>query len=230
MTSALFNNNNGPFANTVDGFVYPQFINANRSPTSQDIYPPGTRWQDNSVTPKVIYETTGAGTWPQGGNSLATTTSPGIVYLSTYAQLAAGTAPSTAYVPSANDVFTYVNSVVTAGAPIAQTGVTGIVNLATNAQAVAGTATVPGVTALAVQPSNLASVFAAPPAIGGTTPAAAVFTTLGFTTATGTAGGTWASGGTAISIGADATLIRLISVQALLLEQFILAIPHKQTY
>ncbi len=64
MTAALFNNQGGNFANVVDAYVYPQFIGyALRAPTTQDIYPAGTRWQDNSVSPAVIYQTTGAGLW-----------------------------------------------------------------------------------------------------------------------------------------------------------------------
>jgi hypothetical protein len=64
MTAALFNNLNGNFANVVDGFVYPQFIGyAMRAPSTQDIYNPGTRWQDNSVNPAIIYQTSGAGRW-----------------------------------------------------------------------------------------------------------------------------------------------------------------------
>jgi len=60
MTAALSNTAQGtPFATGVDAFVYPQYIGyALRAPTSQDIYNPGTRWQDNSVNPPVIYETT----------------------------------------------------------------------------------------------------------------------------------------------------------------------------
>jgi len=70
MTAPLFNNSNGAFANVVDGYVYPQFIGyANRAPTTQDIYPPGTRWQDNSVNPAVIYQTTGAGVWYSDASS-----------------------------------------------------------------------------------------------------------------------------------------------------------------
>jgi hypothetical protein len=59
----------------------------------------------------------------------------------------------------------------------------GILETATDAEAVACTAT-----DKAVVPSNLDNVFAAPPAIGGTTPAAGKFTTLeatGLTTVTG---------------------------------------------
>ncbi len=64
MTAALYNQSGGNFANQVDGFVYPQFIGyALRAPTSQDIYNPGTRWQNNAVNPPVIYETSGAGVW-----------------------------------------------------------------------------------------------------------------------------------------------------------------------
>src|SRR5271154_3595613 len=120
MTASLGNTAGGtPFATGVDAFVYPQFIGyALRAPTTQDIYNPGTRWQDNSVTPAVIYETTGAGNWPRGGNNPATTTTLGTVLLSTLAQLEGGTAPSGAYVPLANDVFTYVQGIVLAGANI----------------------------------------------------------------------------------------------------------------
>lgn len=65
MTAALGNTAQGtPFATGVDAFVYPQFIGyAQRAPTSQDIYNPGTRWQNNSVNPPVIYQTSGAGVW-----------------------------------------------------------------------------------------------------------------------------------------------------------------------
>lgn len=65
MTAPLGNTAGGtPFATGVDAFVYPQFIGyAMRAPTTQDIYNPGTRWQDNSVNPRVIYQTSGAGVW-----------------------------------------------------------------------------------------------------------------------------------------------------------------------
>lgn len=82
MTAALFNNQGGNFANVVDGYVYPQFIGyANRTPTTQDIYPAGTRWQDNSVSPAVIYQTTGSGLWyldasPSGSFTSLTVTGP----------------------------------------------------------------------------------------------------------------------------------------------------------
>lgn len=65
MTAALGNTAPGtPFATGVDAFVYPQFIGYPlRAPTTQDIYNPGTRWQDNSVNPAVQYYTIGAGIW-----------------------------------------------------------------------------------------------------------------------------------------------------------------------
>lgn len=71
MTAALGNTAQGtPFATGVDAFVYPQFIGyALRAPTTQDIYNPGTRWQDNSVNPAVQWYTTGAGLWYEYPNS-----------------------------------------------------------------------------------------------------------------------------------------------------------------
>lgn len=55
---------NPPFATGVDPFVNPAFIGyALRAPSTNDVYNPGTRWQDNSVNPPVIYTTTGAGLW-----------------------------------------------------------------------------------------------------------------------------------------------------------------------
>jgi hypothetical protein len=176
----------------------PPTINANRVPTTNDIQLPGTTWIYNGT----IYETSGNGVWDSGGNVQATTTIAGITRYATYTEVSTGAGTNNATV--ANDVYTYVNSVMVAGAPVATTSTQGIVTLATDVKAVAGTPST-GLVALCVQPSNLAAVFAAPPAIGGTTPAAAVFTTIGGTTMTFTAGGTWKTGGTAISIGADAT-------------------------
>lgn len=72
----------------------------------------------------------------------------------------------------------YADNLAIAGAPIAEEAVNGIGEIATDLEAVAGTANNPGVTALFLTPSNLTPVFAAPPAIGGTTPAAGAFTAL----------------------------------------------------
>ena len=57
MTASLWNGLNGPVGNQVDGYVYPQFLTALRNPTTQDIYPPGTRFMNSSTS--TIYETTG---------------------------------------------------------------------------------------------------------------------------------------------------------------------------
>jgi hypothetical protein len=75
MTAALGNTAQGtPFATGVDAYVYPQFIGyALRAPSAQDIYNPGTEWQDNSQSPPVIYITTGAGLWTTSGTAGVTT-------------------------------------------------------------------------------------------------------------------------------------------------------------
>lgn len=147
----------------VDNFSHPEFINWNRAPTSLDIYPAGTQIQDNSVSPPIIYQTTGYGNWDTGGVEPATTTRYGTVILTDNSE------------PVATKV--YADNLAIAGAPVSTTTVAGIGQLATDGEAVAGTASTPAL-ALFVTPSNLAPVFAAPPAIGGTTPAAATFTTL----------------------------------------------------
>lgn len=41
----------------------PPYLNWGRAPTATDFKNPGTRVQDNSVTPPKLYETTGAGSW-----------------------------------------------------------------------------------------------------------------------------------------------------------------------
>lgn len=188
MTATLPNNQNTPFGFNIDGYVYPQFLTWNRAPTSNDVYNPGTRILD--TTTNLIWETRGAGVWLDGGVSHATTSIFGSVTLTDDSFPVATKA--------------YADAIAVAGAPVAGTATQGIVTLATDVEAVAGTPSTL-LTALAVQPSNLAAVFAAPPAIGGTTPAAAAVTTLGFTTMTGTAGGSLASGGVAITIGTDAS-------------------------
>src|SRR6185312_4617272 len=97
----------------------------------------GAQYFDISVSPAVEYVFNGS-TWVTGGNAYATTSSPGIVKLSSNVTTDQA---STTLVPYAKAVFDYGQSLVLAGANIAQTGVTGITNLATDAQAVAGTAT-----------------------------------------------------------------------------------------
>ena len=122
----------------VDNYAHPQFINANRAPTSNDIYQPGTRWQDSSVTPKIIYETTGSGDWQSGGNVEATTTQFGIVELATLSELQNGNAPGD-QVPTANDVATVIAGVVAGAVPPANESQAGIAEIATQAETDAGT-------------------------------------------------------------------------------------------
>ncbi len=134
----------------------------------------GQQYFDQSTSPPTEYIYNGS-TWEAGGNAYATETTPGIVELATTAEMNAGT--STTLVPPVKEVFDYVNSVVIAGAPVATEVTAGIGQLATDAEAVAGTASTP-LLALLVTPSNLTPVFAAPPAIGGTTAGAGTFTGL----------------------------------------------------
>ena len=104
----------------------------------------------------------------------------------------------------------YADALAIAGAPVSTELVAGIGQLATNAEAVAGTAST-GALALLVTPSNLASVFAAPPAIGGTTPAAGTFAAIVGTTInasgliTGSASATITTGATALNLASDAS-------------------------
>ena len=113
----------------------------------------------------------------------ATTTSKGKVELATLTELQNGSAPAGAWVPTANDVATVIAGVVVGAVPPATTTQQGIVELATDAQVVTPfTTDVPNT---AVQPSNITAMFAAPPAIGGTTPASGTFTFVA-ASATGT--------------------------------------------
>ncbi len=139
MTASLGNFQNGAFGSNLDGFVYPQFLfDPLRPPTSQDIFPAGTRWLDNSVNPKVIYETTGGGVWESGGNAEATTSTFGIVQLATLTELQNGNAPAGAYVPTANDVATVIQSIVVGAVPPANEMQAGIAEIATQVETDAG--------------------------------------------------------------------------------------------
>lgn len=149
MTAALGNFQNGSYGSNLDAFVYPQFLSDPlRAPTAQDIYPAGTRWLDNSVNPKRIYETSGAGDWDTGGVQPATTAIYGTVLLTDNSE------------PVATKV--YADNLAIAGAPVSTTSVAGIGQLALDLEAVAGTPST-GALALFVTPSNLAAVFASPP-------------------------------------------------------------------
>ncbi len=121
----------------------------------------------------------------------ASQTVKGKVELATAGEMSAGT--SQTLVPAVKVIKDYVDGVAVAGAPVSDVGVLGIASIATDAQAVAGTANNPGVTAYIVTPSNLAAVFAAPPAMGGTTPAAATVTNF-------SASGTFALSGDQVQV------------------------------
>jgi len=130
----------------------------------------------------------------------ATTVIAGKVLLNTDGTLA-GADNST--VPTALATKTYADALAIAGAPVASETVAGIGELATNAEAVAGTPST-GAVALFVTPSNLASVMAAPGAIGGTTPAAGSFTTLATSgLASLSASATILTAGAALNLGSD---------------------------
>lgn len=149
--------------------VLPVPILAQRAPASSDITPAGQLWFDESVTPSILYISQGNGVYTTGGNEIATASSFGIV------KLTDNDAPVATVATKA-----YADNLAIAGSPVSTETTAGIGQLATNAEAVAGTPST-GLLALFVTPSNLASVFAAPPAIGGTTPAAGEFTNIAAT-------------------------------------------------
>ena len=159
---------------------YPGIVaDATRAPTTADIYNVGAQWYN--VTTGLLYETTGGGVWTLGGNSLATTTTPGIVTLFDTDSFAGATDTT---VPTSLTVKTYVDATVIAGAPVATTTTSGIGRLVSDANAVARLAST-GAQAYFVQPSNLTAVMSAPGPIGDTTASTAAFTTLS-TDGTGT--------------------------------------------
>ena len=162
----------------------------------------GQQYFDTSVTPPEGYVYNGA-SWVQGGLNQATTTLAGTVLLATLAQTESGGAPTADYVSSANDVATALSAIVVGAGVPATIFQQGYVFLATNAQAEAGLLTDNHV----INPGSLAAALsnAASLPIGNGSAGSGAFTTLGATTVTFTAGGTWASGGTAITIGSDAT-------------------------
>lgn len=173
--------------------VFPKPVLVERAPTSADILPAGQLFIDTSVSPSVIYISLGNGVFDQGGNAAATTTTRGIVELDD--DLSDGAAVDT--VPTSDATKTYIDSIAIAGAPVSTTTTAGIGELATDGEAVAGTPST-GAVALFVTPSNLAAVFAAPPAIGGTTPGSAAFADI---SATGVGTGNILTSDTASSFG-----------------------------
>lgn len=197
MTAVLPNNLNGPFGFNIDGFVYPQFITASRAPTSQDLYPAGTRWY-NTVN-GLIYETTGAGVWPESGVPQATTTVAGVTRYATPTEVNTGAGTNNATL--ANDVFNLVQGIVVGQVPAATETTAGIAKIATTAltQAYTDNTTI-------ISPKHLGDGFAVPPTAGygSTTPQPVAATTLSGTTVTFTTGGSWQSNGTAINIATNA--------------------------
>ena len=150
---------------TID--IFPPPLLAQRAPTSTDTdYPIGMKWIYNNQE----YTNMGGGTWDQGGVGVATTTTYGVVLLDTDGTFASA---DNNHVATALAAKTYTDSVAIAGAPDASTTQKGIIEIATDAEAVTATATT-----LAIVPSSLKAVLAAPSAIGGTTPAGGAFTTL----------------------------------------------------
>lgn len=91
----------------------------------------------------------------------------GIIELASVAEAVAGTNTDKAVTPAG------LAAVAIAGAPNASTTQKGIIEIATDGEAVAGIAT-----DLAIVASNLSAVFASPPGVGSTSPAAGAFTTL----------------------------------------------------
>lgn len=171
--------------------VFPKPILLNRAPNASDITPPGQIVVDTSVSPSVIYVSIGGGVYEVGGNVAATTTTPGIVELSTLAELQTGTAPAGA-VPTANDVATVIQGVVVGAVPPAQEGQAGIAELATQAETDAGLDDTKIVT-----PLKLATFVAG----GGGAGSFTDLTATGAVSFTGATGGIVMTSGTASSFG-----------------------------
>src|SRR5271170_3347164 len=79
----------------------PPFLSQRAPAVSDTLYPVGQIWVNQSLSPAVLYtkvsppSQTGTGAiWEVGGDALATTTTPGIVYLATTAETASGGAPN----------------------------------------------------------------------------------------------------------------------------------------
>lgn len=189
MTASLTNFQNGAYGNMIDGAVYPQFIVGKRPPTSQDIYPPGTRIMDASVNPAIIYETSGGGDWDTGGVQPATSTTYGTVLLT-------GSPYDTQPVATK----AYADALAIAGAPAWSETVSGIGQLSTTLEATTGTDD-----NTAMTPLKVAQVLAG----GGSSPTftnVLISGTLGVTGLTSLNGSaTILSAGTAIDIGSDAS-------------------------
>lgn len=166
--------------------ILPAPIIASRAPTTSDKnHPKGQLWLDESGV--KVYFHLGDGDWNSNNLTLSTD--------ATFAGALDTTASSSLAIK------TYVDGVAIAGAPDASESQKGIAELATTAEAQAGTDDARIMTA-----AKVVDLLETPPAIGGTTPAAGSFTTLAATGAIDfDAGGSFESGGAAISIGSDAS-------------------------
>lgn len=114
----------------VDLYSHPIFITPwNRAPTSKDIYPPGTRTQDNSVSPPVAYYTVGAGVWysmiPSG--TFTTLTVTGLSTLGALTQV--GTASINASGAATTTIGTGGTGAVNIGNATGGTAVTGVLTV-----------------------------------------------------------------------------------------------------
>jgi len=147
--------------------VLPIPIIAQRAPATTDTnYAKGQPWIDESVIPSILYFHLGGGDWNSNELTLSTD--------ATFAGALNTTASSSLAIK------TYADNLAIAGSPVSTETTPGIGELATDVEAVAGTPST-GALALFVTPSNLAAVFAAPPAIGGTTPSSGEFTNISAT-------------------------------------------------
>lgn len=173
-----------PLVSAIGGLVsVPQgAIRGNGAPPDSLKGELGQSFYDMSTSPPTEYVYNGQ-TWTTAGANPATTDTYGTVLLTDNSEPVATKA--------------YADALAIAGAPVSTETVAGIGQLATDAEAVAGTPST-GLLALFVTPSNLTPVFAAPPAIGGTTPASAAFTSV---QATGVGTGNVMTSNTASSFG-----------------------------
>ena len=124
----------------------------------------------------------------------ASTTQKGIIEIASDAEATTGTSTVLAMTPHT------VGLIAIASAPDASTTSKGIVQLAKDSETLTGTNAL-----LCLTPANLTAKLATPGAIGGSTPAAGAFTTLGATGAIDfDAGGSIETGATTLDVGADA--------------------------
>jgi len=153
--------------------VAPGAIQGHGAPPSSARGGLGQDYFDIDTSPPTQYIYNGS-TWAQGGNELATTTSPGIVLINTDGTLAGA---DNTTVPTSLAVKTYADALAIAGAPIATDSTNGIGKTVTDANAIARIAN-SATEAYFVSPENLDAILASPSAIGGTSADAGTFTDL----------------------------------------------------